>query len=139
MTPEVLPEEEAEPKEAEPIEPEVPEPKDPTPEPEAPARKKRGPPKEPKEQCSLCLRYYCARRVLPGGHVCHPPIPKKAPTPPEPTPRPPTPEPEEPEDLMASSFVEPRVTHSDVVRFMARERMNRHERKRDRWQQQMFG
>ena len=44
---------------------------------------------------------------------------------------------------MASSFVEPKpepmLTHADVVRFMAREKMNRHERKRDRWQQQMFG
>ena len=30
------------------------------------------------------------------------------------------------------------LTHADVVRFMARERMNRHERKRDRWHQQMF-
>ena len=48
---------------------------------------------------------------------------------------------------MASSMVmaegvtprEPMLTHADVVRFMAREKMNRHERKRDRWHQQMFG
>ena len=47
---------------------------------------------------------------------------------------------------MASSFIldtacrdEPQISHADVVRFMARDRMNRHERKRDRWQQQMFG
>ena len=38
----------------------------------------------------------------------------------------------------SSMVVEPRLTHADVVRFMAREKMNRHDRKRDRWHQLMF-
>lgn len=113
------------------------------PEEEPKARKKRGAPKDPKIQCPICLRFYCGWRSQPGGHVCHP---VKIPDPPksiEPKPiAPEGPAPESPEDPMASSMVmapEPVISHSDVVRFMARERMNRHERKRERWQQQMFG
>ena len=147
MALDVLPEEEKvepEPKEPEAKEPEAkePEPKEseallPTPEPLLPkARKKRGPPKEPKEQCPICLRYYSPKRVIPGGHAnCIPPVANRT------SPRVPTPppEPEEAQDPMASSFIEPQISHADVVRFMARDRMNRHERKRERWQQQMFG
>ena len=96
-------------------------------------------------QCPICLRYYCERRVHPGGHVCHPvkipDIPKniepkpKSPEPKSPEPKSPEPDPMPPREPTP----EPMITHADVVRFMARERMNRHERKRDRWHQQMFG
>ena len=163
MALEVLPEEtgarEAEPEVPEPPadkpkeEPKDPEPmtdrpKDPEPKekPEPKARKKRGAPRDPKIQCPECLRFYCGWGVQPGGHVCHPvKLPDLKPT--EPTPPPDDPSPESPvedpePDPMASSIVmapEPKLTHSDVVRFMAREKMNRHERKRERWQQQMFG
>ena len=43
-----------------------------------PPRKKRGPSKEPKEQCPVCLRYYSLKRVVPGGHAnCVPPVAKE--------------------------------------------------------------
>ena len=134
--------------------PPVDKPKEPEPKekPKDPKPKKRGPAREPKVQCPTCLRYYCGWRVHSGGHVCHPVRLPDPPKPAEPTPRntseapPEDHEPksrgiEDPEpDPMASSIVAlPELTHSDVVRFMARERMNRHERKRERWQQQMFG
>ena len=118
-----------------------------------PPQKKRGPPKQPKEQCSICLRYYSLKRVVPGGHAnCVPPVAKEKtvkedPAPPAPPPPPP------PEDAgnqgnhsvasMSDSFVKdaggPHISRQDVVRFLAAERMNRHARKRERWHQQMFG
>ena len=119
----------------------------------SPPRKKRGPPKEPKEQCSVCLRYYSLKRVVPGGHAnCVPPVAKEKTIKEEhalPAPPPPPP----PEDhrnhsvaSMSSSFVknadsghQPNISRQDVVRFLAAERMNRHARKRERWHQQMFG
>ena len=117
----------------------------------SPPRKKRGPPKEPKEQCSVCLRYYSLKRVVPGGHAnCVPPVAKEKTVKEEhalPAPPPP------PEDAgnqgnhsvasMSDSFVKdaggPHISRQDVVRFLAAERMNRHARKRERWHQQMFG
>ena len=146
--------EEPEPKVPEPLadKPKGPEPKEPEPKekPKDPKPKKRGPAREPKVQCPTCLRYHCGWRVHSGGHVCHP-VRLPEPKPVEPNPVEPKEEPkEDPEDEpdpssgrepMAQSMVapEPRLTHSDVARFMARERMNRHERKRQRWQDQMFG
>ena len=128
----------------------------------SPPRKKRGPPKEPKEQCSVCLRYYSLKRVVPGGHAnCVPPVAKEKTVKEEHAPPPPPPPP--PEDdrnhsvaSMSSSFVKnaeggseggsdravdsgPHISRQDVVRFLAAERMNRHARKRERWHQQMFG
>ena len=146
-TEEAPPEPKEEPKEESPPEPK--EEAKPVAEEEPKARKKRGPPRDPKIQCPLCLRFYCGWRSQPGGHVCHPvKIPSSGrepdiPKPVEPKPEPKE-EPESPEDPMARSMVvepkeEPKLTYSDVVRYMARERMNRHERKKDRWNQQMFG
>ena len=85
----------------------------------SPARKKRGPPKEPKEQCSVCLRYYSLKRVVPGGHAnCVPPVAKEKTIKaeggqrPAALPAPPPPPPPPPEDdrnhsvaSMSSSFV----------------------------------
>ena len=34
---------------------------------------------------------------------------------------------------------ERQINYEDVVRFLTRERMSRHERKRERWANQMFG
>ena len=107
----------------------VPENKKPTP-------KKRGQPKQEKSQCPICLRWYCGKRVQPGGHVCHP---IKLPLGTGKSPEPKSPEPRTPEPPPPAPPEEVLITHSDVARFMARERMNRHERKRDRWHQQMFG
>ena len=118
--------------------PEEPERKKPTP-------KKRGQPKQEKSQCPICLRWYCGKRVQPGGHVCHPiklPEPKPLGTAcrDEPkSPEPKSPEPKSPEPPLPTPPEEVLITHSDVVRFIARKRTNRHERKRDRWHQQMFG
>ena len=120
---------------------------------EKPPPKKRGPPKQPKVQCTICLRYYSMKRVVPGGHAnCVPPVPKQSSAPPpaaEEPPEPPPPPPVEPdadapdeaggENAMSSSFVAGAVSRHDVVRFLASERMNRHARKRERWHQQMFG
>ena len=110
-------------------------------------------------QCPICLRYYCERRVHPGGHVCHPvklpEVKEKEPEPPAeppadaPAAKPPV-EPTPPREMRDPEATRPgstglapkeeaMISHADVVRFMARERMNRHERKRDRWHQQMFG
>ena len=146
---------ESDPMDPEPKDPEPPadKPKDPEPKekPKDPKPKKRGPAREPKVQCPTCLRYYCGWRVHSGGHVCHPVRLPDPPKPAERTPRntseaPPEDQEHEPDPSsgkMASSVVEvapePMLTHADVVRFMARERMNRHERKRERWQQLMFG
>ena len=115
-------------------EPEEPEHKKPTP-------KKRGQPKQEKSQCPICLRWYCGKRVQPGGHVCHPiKLPLGTACRDEPkSPEPKSPEPKSPEPPPPAPPEEVLITHSDVVRFMACERMNRHERKRDRWHQQMFG
>ena len=105
-------------------------------EPKEKVRKKRGPPKEPKIQCPICLRFYCGWRSQPGGHVCHPvklpdpPAPAERYPPPQDKPKPEPPEP--PHEPKSPVPVEPKLTHADVVRFMARE-------KRDRWHQQMSG
>ena len=118
---------------------------------EKPPPKKRGPPKQPKVQCTICLRYYSMKRVVPGGHAnCVPPV-KKDTAPPQaeepPLSRQPPPREdrrvEEPPD-MSSSFIAPAtakqpISKQDVVRFLASERMSRHARRAERWHQQMFG
>ena len=99
-------------------------------------------PKAPKEQCPICLRWYSLARVAPGMHKCVPPVPKSAE--PEydhegrPMPEPPKP-PEPPAPVDPPKFEERQINYDDVMRFLTRERLSRHERKRERWAQQMFG
>jgi len=107
----------------------------PSPEPVAPLKKRQ---KQPKEQCPTCLRYYSLARVAPGMHRCVPPVPKAGE---EGTsvddqlrPESPTPEPPPTPDVM-----ERQINYDDVLRFLTRERLSRHERKRERWVHQMFG
>ena len=93
-------------------------------------------PKAPKEQCPICLRWYSLARVAPGMHKCVPPVPKP-PTPSSAATIPPSPQ------LLATpplpDPVERQINYDDVMRFLTRERMSRHERKRERWAQHMFG
>ena len=115
---------------------------------EKPPPKKRGPPKQPKVQCTICLRYYSMKRVVPGGHAnCVPPV-KKDTAPPrrieDPAAEEPPPPPREEPPDMSSSFIAPEtakqpISKQDVVRFLASERMSRHARRAERWHQQMFG
>ena len=110
--------------------------------PQEPVKGKPPKPKAPKEQCPICLRWYSLARVAPGMHKCVPPVPKSAE--PEydregrPMPEPPKP-PEPPAPVEPPKFEERQINYDDVMRFLTRERMSRHERKRGRWAQQMFG
>ena len=110
--------------------------------PEEPVKGKPPKPKPPKEQCPICLRWYSLARVAPGMHKCVPPVPKSAEPEYEregrPMPEPPKP-PEPPAPVEPPKFEERQINYDDVMRFLTRERMSRHERKRERWAQQMFG
>jgi len=111
---------------------------------EKPPPKKRGPPKQPKVQCTICLRYYSMKRVVPGGHAnCVPPVKKDTALPPvaeePPPPAPPPPPAREDTPAPAIATASTSVSRQDVVRFLASERMNRHARRAERWHQQMFG
>ena len=100
-------------------------------------------PKAPKEQCPICLRWYSLARVAPGMHKCVPPVPKpKDEYDREGRPMPLPPAKDAPTEEPPPAPVEPlerQINYDDIMRFLTRERMSRHERKRERWAQQMFG
>ena len=102
--------------------------------PQEPVKGKPPKPKAPKEQCPICLRWYSLARVAPGMHKCVPPVPKSAE--PEydreerPMLEPPKP-PETPAPVESPKFEERQINYDDVMRFLTRERLSRHERKRE--------
>ena len=100
-------------------------------------------PKAPKEQCPICLRWYSLARVAPGMHKCVRPVPKpKDEYDREGRPMPLPPAKDAPTEEPPPAPVEPlerQINYDDIMRFLTRERMSRHERKRERWAQQMFG
>ena len=108
----------------------------------SPIKSKPARPKPPKEHCPICLRWYGLAQVAPGMHKCVPPMPKSAVPeydregrPMSEPPKPPGPQaPVEP-----PKFEERQINYDDVMRFLTRERLSWHERKRERWSQQMFG
>lgn len=102
-----------------------------------------------KMQCEVCLRFFSKGRVGPGKHKnCFPPQAvnsHQASPSPQSTPREPpkgvlaTLKPAPPTHDRSRSPSPPDITEEDVMQFSNRHRSKRQERKRQRWQEQMFG
>ena len=109
---------------------------------EEPAPKK----KHSKAQCPICFRWYASsvlRRKDKKGHVCKPPVPPPPDISAAPDisdvaqmsqPPPPPPPPPSPADMPPEL-----PTHEQVLRWASHERETRRDRKKARWEQQMFG
>ena len=114
-----------------------------------PASKKKKHPPAPKEQCEICLRWYNPT-VVKRGHKCVPPVRAQPADPPDQlpaerveeevtaSPRPPA----APPPVVEGQFppvVAELPSWESVARWASHERESRRERKRSRWEQQMFG